>query len=688
MDKPPTRERGTSSSIASTVMPWSSWTGGDDLERVTELQWPNSVLAYRGMMNDAQLYSLMNGLVLPIRAYGWYLEPNGARPEVVDRISRDYNLPVGKENEFNRLRAQRRFSFDKHLEDALRALVYGHMFFEQVGEIGEGQEGLPNDGKWHLRKLAIRPPHTIHEIEVADDGGLKWIKQTTDPTEAPIPVSCLVAYVWDQEGANWVGRSMFRSVYRNHIVKDRVLRVGAINIERAGGIPYVQAPEGASGDQIRDLDALARRFRVGESAGAALPHGAQLKFAAAAGGDGAVAYLKQQNEEMARAFLQMVNMLGQTNSGSRALGSEFRDIAQVAQYTIAKWFRDRFNEYQIEDDVEWNEGPDEDYAPLLAFDAGKTDPIGGFESALDEDDGIQVADPEVRAAFGDESRRRLPAGRRSRQRDSGRVTAAAEASPLPLPARPLRRDPYDHEIQAAVDWQLLDSLYQGTFDQLEQAVRLLRGFQVQDLHDAIVEAQGDLDALSQLRVGGDASEAIQRHLVSAAAAAMDQATAEAAAQGVDVRRQSVEDLMENLSIRAKSVDNLLASEVAQAASREAIRLTGGGLSPGEVAEQVKQFLNGLSGTYAKDVLGGAVHHSVNAGRKLVFQRDEASGTLYASELLDTNTCPKCKAVDGTQYASMLEAERDYPTGHYKDCDGRERCRGTLVKVYASGGASG
>lgn len=148
-----------------------------------------------------------------------------------------------------------------------------------------------------------------------------------------------------------------------------------------------------------------------------------------------------------------------------------------------------------------------------------------------------------------------------------------------------------------------------------------------------------------------------------------------------MKRQSVSDLSEALDQRARTVDHLLAREVAQAASREAIRLTGGGLSPQEVAEQVKSFLNGLSGTYASDVLGGAVHYSVNAGRKLVFQRDEASGTLYASELLDTNTCPKCTAVDGTQYASLLDAERDYPTGHYRDCEGRERCRGTLVKVY-------
>lgn len=370
------------------------------------------------MMNDAQANSLVNGFLYPIRAYDWYLDPNGSLPEIVDRISRDYNLPIGPRRdgrEWNKLRGARRFSFDNHLADGLRATWYGHYFFEQVGEVLD-------DGKWHLRKLGLRPPRTITEINVDKDGALRSIKQDLGPNNPPIPIDRLVAYVWDREGANWVGRSMLRCVYRNHLVKDRVMRVGAINIERAGGVPYAEAPEGASGDQIRELDALTRRFRVGEAAGAALPHGAQLKFAAAAGGDGAVARLKWENEEMARGFLQMVNMLGQTNSGSRALGGTFLDIAQIAQFTIAKWFCDTFNEHVIEDDVDFNEGPLQDYCPLLAFDPGGAHPLEGFQEAIGEDEGIQVVDPKLQAML-TEGVRHIP---RSKIKRGG---FAREASP-------------------------------------------------------------------------------------------------------------------------------------------------------------------------------------------------------------------------------------------------------------------
>jgi hypothetical protein len=669
------------------IIGWSSWSGGDDMERVGELQWPASILSYHSMMNDAQAFSLIMSLILPIRSWHWYLDENNARPEVVERISKDYNLPVGPDSQadFFRRRTQRRFSFDKHLEDALRAVYMGHYPFEQVGEILD-------DMKWHLRKLAPIPPKTLNEINVADDGGLKNVVQiTASPNDPPIPINRLVWYAWDREGANWTGRSMLRSIYRNYIVKDRVLRVGAINIERAGGIPYVSAPEGASGDQIRELDALARRFRVGESAGAALPHGAQLKFASAAGGDGAVAFIKQQNEEMARAFLQMVNMLGTTNSGSRALGGTFQDIAQVAQFTIAKWFADTFNEHVIEDDVEWNEGPDEEFAPLLKFNAGNADPLAGFQSALGQDTGIQV-DPRgdvAQTLTNGAPTKPTTARRRQAKRGSaaGGIQAAQEASPLLLPARPLRRAPYEHEVRAAIDFSAIDSAYQTALDGLMLEIQMVRSFQADEIRDAIIAATGDVTKLAQLTASASTSQGITQRLMMVAAMAAGQAVQEARQQGIHIPQQDATGLQKGIEARAAAVDTMLRTELQQSASRHAMRLTGGGLTPQEVAEDTRRHLLGRSDAYAKDVLGGAVQQSINAGRRLVYENDKEPGQLFASEILDQNTCTHCIAIDGTEYPDLLAAERDYPTGVYKNCDGRERCRGLVIKQYENAGSS-
>lgn len=680
----PTNEVGSALGDSSSVQ-WESFTGGSEgIERVTELQWPNSIKVYNSMPNDAQVSSLLYGLLLPIRAYRWYIDPNNAGPDAVARISADYNLPIGLEGEFHRRRAQKRFSFDKHMEDALRALQYGHYFFEQEGEVRE-------DGAWHLRKLGIRPPRTLTEINVANDGGLKNIVQGYNGlNKIEIDIGRLVAYIWDREGANWTGRSMLRSVYRNYIVKDRVLRVGAVNIERAGGVPYVQAPEGASAPQIRELDLLARNFRVGEGAGAALPHGAQLKFATAANGDGAVAYIKQQNEEMARAFLQMVSMLGQTNSGSRALGGTFHEILQIAQFTIAKWFADIFNEHVIEDDIEWNEGPEEEYAPLLKFDAGGQDPMEGFDEKLDEDaddpegSGLKIENKETLKALGRyETRRRVGRSpRRPGPKSGGAVTGSTTASEILLPPRPLRRKPYDHEIQAQVDFAAIDSTHAASLTYLRNEIRIARTFQIDELRDAIADANGSLSKIAKIKTDVSVTEAIRSNLEAAASFAIDQAIQEAQRQGVNVPRQPVSDLHAQLTDRAEAIDQILQNDITASAVRQATRLTGGSLSPQEVAEETHRFLIGLAGAYAEDILSGAVQQSINAGRKLVFQRDGADGTIYASEILDTNTCGHCIEIDGTEYESVVDAERDYPTGGYKDCDGRERCRGTIVKRYS------
>ena len=263
------------------------------------------------------------------------------------------------------------------------------------------------------------------------------------------------------------------------------------------------------------------------------------------------------------------------------------------------------------------------------------------------------------------------------------MSAATDASPVLLPPRPLRRQPYEHEIRAAVDYAALDTAYSSALELLVQEVRALQTYQIEQLHDGIVAAAGKLDDIAELSAAVGMQDVIANRLIQSAEIAAAQATAEAARQGVTVKRQSVENINGALRERADAVDRLLTSNLAQTASRQALRLTGGGLSAEEVAEATRTYLQSLSGAYLRDMLGGAIQTSINAARKEVFARDNEPGDIYASELLDENTCSECTAIDGTPYDSMDDAERDYPTGGYSGCEGRERCRGTLVKVYRS-----
>jgi hypothetical protein len=212
------------------LIPWSAFS--DVSEPVPDLAWPQSVTTYSAMRADAQIASLLLAFTLPIRRYGWYIDPNGASDEVVEHIATDLNLPIGGQEPKPTGRRRDRFSDDRHLFHALLMLTYGHMFFETVYRFDE------TANRYRLRKLAPRMPGTISEIQVARDGGLEYIRQYPSGQAGfaaktsliglqspPIPVDRLVAYVNDQEGGRWIGSSYLRPLFKHFLRKDRLLRV-------------------------------------------------------------------------------------------------------------------------------------------------------------------------------------------------------------------------------------------------------------------------------------------------------------------------------------------------------------------------------------------------------------------------------------------------------------------------------
>jgi len=378
--KPPTNEIGSVSQTAIGYIPqWAILEAQDELETNPKLTFPESISTYHSMRTDPQIQGLLTGAIWPLLRMNWYLDPNGAPDEMVDHISADYNLPVddpmapppvpdlqtgalppSPRDQFNQRRTQNRFNFLQHMEEAMEAIAYGFMMFEQVGFI--------KDGQWHLRKLALRPPQTITDIHLAQDGGIDFVRQG-NLLETPLSIDRLVVYPFQRRGANWHGRSMLRGCYAPWLLKDRAMRVGVMNIQRAGvGTPIAQGHPGASETDLRVLADMTQRLVAGDRSGGAIPYGATLKLIGVEGGQpDTVGFVKLMNEEMARSFFQMFMQLGQTTSGSRALGQTFVDYHKMVTEYLAQWFTMIFNEHVIEDDIEWNYGPEEEFAPLLAW---------------------------------------------------------------------------------------------------------------------------------------------------------------------------------------------------------------------------------------------------------------------------------------------------------------------------------
>jgi hypothetical protein len=361
--KPPTNEIG-SVLMGSTLPGWNTLESEDILELNYKWQMPQRVNTVQALRADSQIQGLITGMLWPIYRMMWYLEPNGADDADVQRISADLNLPIGKPDPSGKPPKQRRthnrFKFGEHLELALDAVADGVSIFEQNGYIGK-------DGKFHYRKLAERPLHTIDQITVLDDGGVDYVKQNFSDAQE-LPIERLVLYPFQRRGANWYGRSMLRGCYGPWLLKDRAMRVGVMNIQRAGvGTPIAEGPPGASDIELGVLNKLMERFTAGERTGGAVPYGSKVRLIGVEGGQpDTVGFIKLMNEEMSRAFFEMFMQLGQTTSGSRALGQTFVDYHKLSIEYIASWFAQIFNEHVIEDDIEWN-NPDSEYAPLLCW---------------------------------------------------------------------------------------------------------------------------------------------------------------------------------------------------------------------------------------------------------------------------------------------------------------------------------
>jgi Protein of unknown function (DUF935) len=665
----------------------------DEFDYAGKMLWPARFDPVERMLTDSQIKGLRMGCELPIRRFRWFIDPQDARPEVYEGIAKDFNLPLKGQTDFQRGRRKGRFSHGRHLQEALRALWHGFAYFEQYGKIGE-------DGLWHLRKLAPRPPRTMREghIKVARDGGLEAIVQGFGMAPKPIPVDRLLAYIWDQEAGNWTGRSMLRECYRPWLAKDMAFRVAPLHLERNGmGVPIIEAPQGATPEQIAALSAMAQQYRSGDRAGGALPHGAKLTLQGVQGNvPDAVGFMRFCNEEMAKSLLQMFANLGQSDTGSHSLAEDFIGLFSYALEGVADWYADTTTEHAIEDWVDWNYGEDE-AAPALGYERAEEEELAVADLATLVEKGIVQVDPELEEGI--RRKYKLPAGpghptppaepsspepaavqAKAKARERRRTTVAAAADSLRLPDRDLRRQPYSQEVQAKVDYELMDAQIQGQIDSLVAKVKTLQGDQITELAAAIESADNDLTKLAQIEAAPVFADTLEDAMHTMAAQGVEQAMGEAERQGITPKAPDLDTT--SLTSRANAVDTLLTRSLGEAAGRKAVSLTAesGAISASDVASQVGEYLSGLSDDYLKQQLSGATVQAMNTGRKAVFAENPPK-YLYASELLDENACEECTAVDGTEYDSLEEAEADYPTGGYAECLGGPRCRGTLVAVH-------
>lgn len=223
-------------------------------------------------------------------------------------------------------------------------------------------------------------------------------------------------------------------------------------------------------------------------------------------------------------------------------------------------------------------------------------------------------------------------------------------------------------VELLRDWadRILPEAFDALLDQIRDAV----------------EAR-DLPALADIRVPTETTtrgasllnEAMTELANMAAAWMVDEAEAQ------DVTISPGIPATDVLDATAQTTARLLGQELATSAAREALRITSPDSTSRDVADGVRDHLESLTDARPRQYIGAALQSAQHEGR-ISTLRSNPAAAYYGNEILDVNTCGPCRRVNGRWLGNALaDVLALYPHGGYRDCEGRDRCRGHVTAVW-------
>jgi hypothetical protein len=735
----------SSSTPVSDIGTPDSWAGlvlgqtviGDWFEQTADLMWPTSTYTYARMRHDPQLKAVLQAYLLPILRATWLIDPDGCRDEVVQQTADDLGVGILGHDSGPGPARRRGVIWQRHLKTALyQQLVQGFMPFELRYEI-LGQRA-------HLAALGPRMPWSVAMINTNRDGTIASMTQNTQ--NIPIPANRLVWYVNDMEGSNWVGTSALRACFGAWLLKHETWRTHATSIRRFGmGIPGVEAPPGATANQMAHARQMASAMRAGDTAGMAIPSGFKPFLMGMTGSaPDALGFIEYLDRVMAKQALASLIELGQTETGSRALGDTFMDLFLLSLQAVADEAALTATSGQdgtagiITDLVDQNWGEDEAAPRIVCTDVGTQYEASSqaiqqltITGALQPDSNLdewirkqwhlpkrnepwiqpvskQAPAPNPTQPGGVPGGQPNPASNGPAAPEGGSTQSGSPAAPsgpasaaarnrLPRGAASsvLRRQPTAIEAASGFDAEQHQAAWESALDSLMDSYSGVAAAQKAAIVAQVstILAADDIGQLASISVAlAEGETLLAQAMLGTWQASVNAMAAEALKQGVHIATSKVPT--PDFSGVANGRASFAATYMAQQGGSRAMR----GVQPGKAAKaqadavtaDVSAFLDDLSSRNLRDHLGGALTAAQNAGRVAVLQAAPASaGTAkyVASEILDVNTCAKCQDEDGHEFESLAAAEGAYPSGGYLHCQGDLRCRGTVVAVWGEQAAA-
>jgi hypothetical protein len=302
-----------------------------------QLEGLTAVRTYEKMRrSDAQVAATLLACELPIRAANWDVRPASNSPRdraiaqfVLDNLmgGLEYASPSG---------VKTTQCWDDVLRNALLMLAFGASVHEEIYAV---------DGEWvRLARLAPRLPVTFYRWVTDVDGETllavnQYGYRNGNFESVEIPAERLAVFTFNQEGANFFGRSMLRPAYMHWYIKHQLYRIDAIAGERNGlGVPTIEQGPNAAREDRESAEKWVTQLAAHEKTGVSLPNGWKFSLK---GVEGNVRDLynsvQHHNIEISRTALAFfMNLgLGPRAGGNRSLGESQTDFFFLAAQATA-----------------------------------------------------------------------------------------------------------------------------------------------------------------------------------------------------------------------------------------------------------------------------------------------------------------------------------------------------------------
>lgn len=339
-------------------------------------------MAAKMRRSDATVRATEKIVSLPIRATSWMIEApdqaGSAEKEAAELLTQ--NLFGGMEG-----------SFDDLLREGTLAIYYGCRAPEIVWEERAGVVAIA--------KVASRNPELMEAWLHDDAGRLAGYLYAGDRPigtglttsnvgmtryeRVAVPIEKTIRFSYDEENENPSGFGLWRSMYQHWYIKSALYKIVSIGLERnLLDVPVGRLQEGAQNDERTKFLRILQRWRAAEDAAVVLQHGQELEFVGSQRSlMDAMPYLQHHDTKILQSGLASFLNLGQSSSGTQALGSVLGKIFETAEDANARWIEQSVQQQLVRRWALLNYGP-KLRSPILRHRPLNSQDIGSLSQAL------------------------------------------------------------------------------------------------------------------------------------------------------------------------------------------------------------------------------------------------------------------------------------------------------------------